>query len=66
MKESRKSGYAELENRWCKKCFSKTQQELLDSDLQMTGKKTKFLYKCTSCGTTMRMPKYRGMAESTY
>ena len=39
MKESRKSEYTELENRWCKKCFSKTQQELLDSDLQMTGKK---------------------------
>ena len=66
MKESKKSGYAELENRWCKKCFSKTQQELLDSDLQMTGKKTKFLYKCTVCGMTTRMPKYRGMAESTY
>ena len=66
MKESRKSGYAELENRWCKKCFGKTQQELLYSALQMTGKKTKFLYKCTVCGMTMRMPKYRGMAESTY
>jgi len=66
MKESRKSEGAELENRWCKKCFSKTQQELLDSDLQMTGKKTKFLYRCTVCGMTTRMPKYRGMAESTY
>tara|TARA_B100000929_G_scaffold124088_1_gene98208 strand:+ start:110 stop:310 length:201 start_codon:yes stop_codon:yes gene_type:complete len=66
MKESRKPEGAELENRWCKKCFSKTQQELLDSDLQMTGKKTKFLYRCTVCGMTTRMPKYRGMAESTY
>ena len=66
MKESRKPEDTELENRWCKKCFSKTQQELLDSDLQMTGKKTKFLYKCTVCGMTTRMPKYRGMAESTY
>ena len=66
MKESRKSEGIELENRWCKRCFSKTQQELLDSDLQMTGKKTKFLYKCTVCGMTTRMPKYRGMAESTY
>ena len=66
MKESRKPEDTELENRWCKKCFSKTQQELLDSDLQMTGKKTKFLYRCTVCGTTISMPKYRGMAESTY
>ena len=66
MKESRKSEGIELENRWCKRCFSKTQQELLNSDLQMTGKKTKFLYKCTVCGMTTRMPKYRGMAESTY
>ena len=66
MKESRKPEDAELENRWCKKCFSKTQQELLNSDPQMTGKKTKFLYKCTVCGMTTRMPKYRGMAESTY
>ena len=56
----------ELENRWCVKCFSKTTQEILNSDLQMVGKKTKFLYKCTVCGTIKRMPKYRGMAESTY
>ena len=56
----------ELENRWCERCFSKTSQEILDTDLQMVGKKTKFLYKCTVCGTTKRMPKYRGMAESTY
>ena len=56
----------ELENRWCGKCFSKTSHEILNSDLQMVGKKTKFLYKCTVCGTTKRMPKYRGMAESTY
>jgi uncharacterized Zn finger protein len=56
----------ELENRWCVKCFCKTTQEILNSDLQMVGKKTKFLYKCTVCGTIKRMPKYRGMAESTY
>ena len=66
MKESIKSEDTEFENRWCKKCFSKTQQELLNTDPQMTGKKTKFLYKCTVCGMTTRMPKYRGMAESTY
>ena len=66
MKEQSNPRDIELENRWCKKCFSKTQQELLDSDPQMTGKKTKFLYKCTVCGMTTRMPKYRGMAESTY
>ena len=41
MKESIKSEDTEFENRWCKKCFSKTQQELLNSDLQMTGKKNK-------------------------
>ena len=66
MKKSIKSEDTKFENRWCKKCFSKTQQELLNSDPQMTGKKTKFLYKCTVCGMTTRMPKYRGMAESTY
>ena len=66
MKKQRNPRDMEVENRWCKKCFSKTQQELLDSDLQMTGKKTKFLYRCTVCGMTTRMPKYRGMAESTY
>ena len=66
MKESIKSEDTEFENRWCKKCFSKTQQELLNTDPQMTGKKTKFLYMCTVCGMTTRMPKYRGMAESTY
>ena len=66
MKESIKSEDTEFENRWCKKCFSKTQQELLNSDPQMTGKKTKYLYKSTVCGMTTRMPKYRGMAESTY
>jgi uncharacterized Zn finger protein len=66
MKEQSNPRDIELENRWCKKCFSKTQQELLDSDLQMVGKKTKFLYKCTVCGAVIRMPKYRGMAESTY
>ena len=56
----------ELESRWCEKCFSKTPQQILDYNLQMVGKKTKFLYKCTICGVTKRMPKYRGMAESTY
>jgi len=56
----------ELENRWCEMCFSKTPQQILDTNLQMAGKKTKFLYKCTVCGMTKRMPKYRGMAESTY
>ena len=66
MKEQSNPRDIELENRWCKKCFSKTQQELLDSDLQMVGKKTKFLYKCLNCGKKKRMPVFRGMAESTY
>ena len=56
----------ELENRWCEKCLRKTPHEILDSDKIMVGKKTKFLYKCTICGRTRRMPVIRGMAESTY
>jgi len=56
----------ELENRWCERCLRKTPHEILDSDKIMVGKKTKFLYKCTICGKTRRMPAIRGMAESTY
>ena len=56
----------ELENRWCERCLRKTSHEMLDSAKIMVGKKTKFLYKCTICGRTRRMPVIRGMAESTY
>ena len=56
----------ERENRWCENCFSKQPHEILDSDKVMVGKKTNFLYKCTVCGKTKRMPSFRGMAESTY
>ena len=56
----------ERENRWCENCFGKQPHEILDSDKVMVGKKTKFLYKCTVCGKTKRMPSFRGMAEGTY
>ena len=56
----------EKKKRWCENCMSHTSHEILDSDKVMVGKKTKFLYRCTVCGMTTRMPKYRGMAESTY
>jgi len=56
----------ESEKRWCENCMSHTSHEMLDSDKIMVGKKTKFLYKCTICGRTRRMPVIRGMAESTY
>ena len=56
----------ESEKRWCRICMSDTQHEILDSGKVMVGKKTKFLYKCTICGTISRMPVIRGMAESTY
>ena len=46
--------------------MSDTQHEILDSDKIMIGKKTKFLFKCVNCGEKKRMPKFRGMAESTY
>jgi len=53
-------------NRWCEKCFSNTPHTALDSDKIMSGKKTNFEYKCEICGRKKRMPKFRGMAESTY
>ena len=56
----------ESEKRWCENCISNTMHEILDSDKVMVGKKTKFLYKCVNCGEKKRMPKFRGMAESTY
>ena len=56
----------ESEKRWCRTCMSDTQHEILDSGKVMVGKKTKFLYKCVICGEKKHMPKFRGMAESTY
>jgi len=53
-------------NRWCEKCISNTPHTALDSDKIMIGKKTNFEYKCEICGRKKRMPKFRGMAESTY
>ena len=56
----------ESEKRWCRICMSDAQHEILDSGKVMVGKKTKFLYKCVICGKEKHMPKFRGMAESTY
>ena len=56
----------ESEKRWCRICMSDTQHEIPDSGKVMVGKKTKFLYKCVICGKKKHMPKFRGMAESTY
>ena len=58
--------YMESEKRWCRTCMNNTKHEILDSDKGMVGKKKKFLYKCVNCGEKKRMPKFRGMAESTY
>ena len=46
--------------------MTSTPQIILDSDRVMVGKKSRYNHKCLVCGTKVRMPLLRGMAECTY
>jgi hypothetical protein len=55
----------ESEYRWCKKCFTKTKQEIIFMPEIPTYKRRR-QYKCTVCGLTSWLQGRRPSAESVY